>query len=139
MGEFAREQVAQQVGDRLPAPERGDLDPAAQLGCHVDGEPRCEAHGIAVTRRGIRCLEDIPEVGWALMPEACGKGLATEALGAALAWADGNLQAERTGCIIDPGNAASLRLAGRLGFLEVARPEFLGKPIVLLHRPTSRA
>jgi hypothetical protein len=32
LGKFAREQIAQHVGDGDAAPERGDLDPAAQLG-----------------------------------------------------------------------------------------------------------
>ena len=41
-GKFAREQIAQHVGDGDAAPERGDLDPAAQLRRHVDGEPRGE-------------------------------------------------------------------------------------------------
>jgi len=90
--------------------------------------------GLLYAMRGIQGLDDIPEVGWALTPEACGKGLATEALGAVMDWADENVSAERTGCIIDPANTPSLRLAARLDFAEVARPQFLDKPIVLLHR-----
>lgn len=93
--------------------------------------------GLMDAMRGLPGLADMPEAGWALTPEAGGRGLASEALGAILAWADANLAARRIGCIIDPGNAPSLRLAGKLGFAEVDRPDFHGKPIVLLHRPRS--
>jgi RimJ/RimL family protein N-acetyltransferase len=90
--------------------------------------------GLMNARRGIAGLEDIPEAGWALIPHAAGRGIATEAMRAVLDWADAQLSAERTGCIIDPGNAASLRVAGRLGYVEAGRPEFRGESIVLLHR-----
>jgi hypothetical protein len=39
-GEFAREDVAQHVGDGDPAPESGDLDAAAQGRRNVEGQPR---------------------------------------------------------------------------------------------------
>jgi len=90
--------------------------------------------GLLNARRDIAGLQDIPEVGWALMPQAQGRGLATEAMTTVLDWADGQLAADRTGCIIDPGNAASLRVAAKLGYAEVGRPALKGEPIVLLHR-----
>ncbi len=90
-------------------------------------------------RRDLAGLKDIPEAGWALMPHAAGRGLATEAMSAALDWADAQLSAEHTGCIIDPGNAASLRVASKLGYVEAGRPDFRGEPIVLLHRPRGSA
>jgi len=90
--------------------------------------------GLMDAMRGLSGLAGMPEAGWALMPEAGGKGLATEGLRAILDWADAHLPDERIGCIIDPGNAPSLRLAGKLGFAEVERPDFHGKPTVLLHR-----
>lgn len=90
--------------------------------------------GLMDARRGIEGLDDIPEAGWALMPGAGGRGIATEAMDAVLRWADTQLSADRTGCIIDPGNAASLRVAAKLGYVEAARPQFRGQPIVLLHR-----
>ena len=47
-GELAQQQRAQHVGDGHAAPESGDLDPAAQLGRDVDGEPG----GIGLRRPG---------------------------------------------------------------------------------------
>lgn len=90
--------------------------------------------GFLDARRDVQGLLGMPEVGWAMTPEATGKGLATEAMGAALAWADAHLAAQRTGCIISPGNVPSMRVAAKLGYLEVQRPDFQGKPVVLLHR-----
>ena len=57
-----------------------------------------------------------PELGWALAPHAHGRGLATEGLRAAVAWADACLEARETFCIIHPDNGASLRIADKLGF-----------------------
>lgn len=90
--------------------------------------------GLMDARRDIAGLQDIPEAGWALMPHAAGRGIATEAMSAVLDWADAHVSADRTGCIIDPGNAASLRVAAKLGYVEAGRPAFRGEPIVLLHR-----
>lgn len=90
--------------------------------------------GLMDARRDLEGLRDIPEAGWALMPHASGRGIATEAMRAILDWADYGLSADRTGCIIDEGNAASLRVAAKLGYVEYGRPVFHGKPIVLLHR-----
>lgn len=95
--------------------------------------------GLLDTRRGIAGLQDFPEAGWALMPHAGGRGLATEAMSAALGWADAHLPVDRTGCIIDPGNSASLRVATKLGYVKAGRPEFGGKLINLLHRPRRTA
>ena len=91
--------------------------------------------GLMDARRDVAGLQDIPEAGWALTPHAGGRGLATEAMSTVLAWADTQLAADRTGCIIDPGNAVSLRVAAKLGYVEAGRPTLRGAPIVLLHRP----
>lgn len=90
--------------------------------------------GLLDARRGIAGLQDIPEAGWALMPHAGGRGIATEAMSAVLDWADAHLPVDLTGCIIDPSNSASLRVATKLGYVKAGRPEFRGKPIELLHR-----
>jgi RimJ/RimL family protein N-acetyltransferase len=95
--------------------------------------------GLMDARREMAGLQDIPEAGWALMPHAAGRGIATEAMSAVLDWADAQLSADRTGCIIDPGNAASLRVAAKLGYVETGRPGFHGVPIALLHRSRSSA
>ncbi|MBN8552794.1 MAG: GNAT family N-acetyltransferase [Caulobacterales bacterium] len=66
-----------------------------------------------------------PEVGWALSPAAQGKGIAGEALRAILSWADAQPM-KRTVCMIEPDNAPSIRLAGRLGFEEYAQTTYHG-------------
>ena len=76
---------------------------------------------------------DTPEMGWVLSPTVHGKGYASEAIAAALAWADANLPGGRTVCMINPQNAPSLRAAGKAGFREYARADYHGE-IVLLER-----
>lgn len=62
-----------------------------------------------------------PEMGWSLAASAHGKGLASEALAAALAWGRVFFGAgARTVCVISDGNAASMRLAERHAFRQFA-------------------
>ena len=61
-------------------------------------------------------VRGVPEIGWALASHAQGRGLATEALRAALAWGDAHLDASRTIALIDPDNAPSLRVAENVGY-----------------------
>lgn len=75
-----------------------------------------------------------PEAGWVLAPHAHGQGYATEALEAALAWADTTLRALRTVCLISAANQPSLHLAAKLGYCEYHRSEFNGQPVILLER-----
>jgi RimJ/RimL family protein N-acetyltransferase len=55
------------------------------------------------------------ELGWTLVPEAEGRGIAHEAARAALDWAWRTLGTDTLVSYVDPGNARSIRLAGRLG------------------------
>ncbi len=73
-----------------------------------------------------------PEVGWAFVGTAHGHGYATEALAALFDWADTRLP--RTICIIDPDNAASLRLAARVGYTIYAEGRYRDRPTRFLHR-----
>ena len=75
-----------------------------------------------------------PEAGWMLAPRSHGQGLASEAVAAAHAWADARFGEPRTVCMIDPGNASSLRLATRMGYAEYARAAFGERSVVLLER-----
>lgn len=79
-------------------------------------------------------IEGVPEAGWALHPDFHGRGLATEALGAILAWTDAQLDAPRTCCIIDPGNAASIRVARKLGFDGPHKARYRGGDTLLFYR-----
>ncbi|MCX7302044.1 MAG: GNAT family N-acetyltransferase [Rhodobacterales bacterium] len=56
-----------------------------------------------------------PEMGWALMGHAEGKGYATEAASAALGWCRTNLRLPSLVSYIEPANHRSIRLAARLG------------------------
>jgi RimJ/RimL family protein N-acetyltransferase len=76
-----------------------------------------------------------PEAGWMLAPAWHGQGLASEAMTAAHAWGDARFGGPRTVCMIDPHNAPSLRLAGKLGYAEYARAAYGERALVLLERP----
>lgn len=90
--------------------------------------------GLMDSRRATTpSFEGTPEMGWALCRWAHGRGLAHEALAAALDWADAQRIA-RTVCIIDPGNAASLRLAGRVGYRLVCEARYHDAPTLLFDR-----
>lgn len=95
--------------------------------------------GFGDWQRGIApSLKGWPEAGWVLAPAAHGRGYATEAVGAALAWGDQHLPARRTVCLISPGNQASLRVAAKCGYREFSRPTYEAEPVVLLERLAAR-
>ena len=77
---------------------------------------------------------DAPELGWGVAPRFQGKGMAFEAVSAALAWCDEALNAPRTVCMISPGNAPSHALARRAGYAPYAETVYKGEPVVLLER-----
>jgi len=92
--------------------------------------------GFADFKRDIApSMRDCPELGWAFATRVHGKGIATEAVRAALAWGDEHLDAPRTVCLIDPGNAASIRVAEKCGYSIFERSTFGGNPILFLARP----
>jgi RimJ/RimL family protein N-acetyltransferase len=93
--------------------------------------------GLADMKRDITPRLDAPEMGWALAPHAQGRGLAAEAVQAALAWGEAHLPDDSTVCIIDPGNARSSRLAAKLGYREIDRRPFAGDTTVVYRRPRS--
>jgi RimJ/RimL family protein N-acetyltransferase len=91
--------------------------------------------GFADFKRALSpSFEDRPEIGWALARRAHGAGLATEAVRAALAWGDEHFGGVPTACLIDPENAASLRVADKCGYREYARTRYDGHEVILLER-----
>lgn len=73
-------------------------------------------------------------MGWVLAPHTHGRGYATEATQAALAWGDAHLPTPRTVCLIDEANAPSRGLAAKLGYQEFGRAAYHGCAVVLLDR-----
>ncbi|MDV3222439.1 GNAT family N-acetyltransferase [Intrasporangium sp.] len=77
-----------------------------------------KASGLMIGRVG---LHDWPawgevELGYVLARSAQGRGLATEASHAWLGWAAAHLDVDHLIAVIHPENAASIRMASRLGF-----------------------
>jgi len=63
-----------------------------------------------------RMWADDPEVGWALDPAWWGRGIATEAGAASVAWSFGALGFERVVSITTEANVASRNVMAKLGF-----------------------
>ncbi len=78
--------------------------------------------GLSFMERGIDQLEGFVEAGWALSPEAWGRGIATEAVEAISGWADGQHMQELR-CIIAPENTPSIRVAEKNGFTQIDEVE----------------
>jgi RimJ/RimL family protein N-acetyltransferase len=74
--------------------------------------------GVFHTFRGLgEDFDDHPEAGWIVAAEHEGRGLASEAMRAVLAWFDREHGRRRVVCMISPENAPSLALAAKLGFI----------------------
>ena len=78
-------------------------------------------------------FEGVVEAGWAFHTAAQGQGYAAEACAAMLAWADAQ-GIGRTVCMINPGNAPSLRLAQRLGYTRWVEGTYNEEAVTLLER-----
>jgi RimJ/RimL family protein N-acetyltransferase len=66
------------------------------------------------------------ELGYLFLPQAWGRGYATEACTAALEWCAGALPGEPVVLYTQTANARSMRLAAKLGFTELERFEAYG-------------
>ena len=91
--------------------------------------------GFADFHRDIHpSLEGMPEAGWVLDAHAHGKGYATEAVRAVLAWGDAHFPATRTACIIAPENVPSIRLAAKCGYREFQHTTYHEQPTIMFAR-----
>ena len=79
-------------------------------------------------------IEGQPEIGWFFAVHAHGKGYATEAVGAVLAWADEVLAGQELVAIIDPANAASIRVAEKTGFMRTGKANYHGDTVMIYRR-----
>jgi RimJ/RimL family protein N-acetyltransferase len=78
-----------------------------------------------------------PEMGWIFDPSVHGKGVAFEACSAALEWAEEAIRAPSYPAIIDLDNAASIKLAERLGFIRQPDAMYRDAAIAFFRRPGS--
>jgi RimJ/RimL family protein N-acetyltransferase len=91
--------------------------------------------GFADNKREIEpALDGAPEIGWVLAPWASGRGYATEAVKAALAWGATRFGSARTVCLIHPENLASIRVAQKSGYREHVRTTYKGHPSIIFDR-----
>jgi RimJ/RimL family protein N-acetyltransferase len=74
-------------------------------------------------------IHGLPEMGWILAPAFHGKGYATEAALAALAWGKPRFAGKRAVCLIEPENQASIRVAGKIGFGERQLGRYKGRDV----------
>jgi RimJ/RimL family protein N-acetyltransferase len=77
-------------------------------------------------RTGVEGFDGDPEIGWTLNTFAHGKGYASEAVAAALAWGQGRFK--RTVAMIHPENSASEAVAIRAGFRRFAYATYKDAP-----------
>ena len=79
-------------------------------------------------------LAGAPEIGWALASWAHGRGFATEAVRAVVAWGDAHFEGRRTVCLVSPANGASQRVAEKCGYKEFKSTTYKGEPTILFER-----
>jgi RimJ/RimL family protein N-acetyltransferase len=84
-------------------------------------------------------LKGVPELGWVFATHVHGKGYATEAVRAAIAWGEANTRSTQPAlgkmvCIIHPEHARSIRVAEKCGFSRVQSTTYKGEPTVLFAR-----
>jgi RimJ/RimL family protein N-acetyltransferase len=91
--------------------------------------------GFADYKRDIvPSITGTPELGWVMSPSAQGKGYATEAVRAALAWGESHFGNARSVCLIDPENQRSLRVAEKAGYRERMRTTYHNQAVLILDR-----
>jgi len=95
--------------------------------------------GFADYKRDMQSpVKELPEIGWVLAARAHGKGYATEAARAAIAWGDEHFSLSRTTCIVSPDNPRSIRVAEKCGYRNLELTQYKGKPIIAFVREASR-
>ena len=95
--------------------------------------------GFADFKRDIpAAMQEVPELGFALVSSVHGNGYATESVRGALRWADAQLPSTRTVCLTDPENAASVRVAEKCGYALFDRGTYNDRPVLFLSRNAIR-
>lgn len=71
------------------------------------------------------------EFGWVVAPSAMGRGYASEALAATMAWTRRHVAPAPFCCIIDAANAPSIRVADKAGFRRIGAAAYKGATLDL--------
>ncbi|WP_068082117.1 GNAT family N-acetyltransferase [Polycladidibacter stylochi] len=79
-------------------------------------------------------FDQLPEAGWILHPDYHGNGYAFEAMSAVLDFAASKLGFSKSVCMVDDDNAASNRLANRLGYVAYKQATYKDTPVTLYMR-----
>ena len=89
--------------------------------------------GAFVGRSGLYNPQGWPglEAGWVLSPDHWGKGYATEAGHASIRWAFDELRADHVISLIHPKNAASIRVAERVGETYEGTTTLFGRDVLV--------
>ena len=90
--------------------------------------------GFGDFKRDIDPPMGVPEQGWALASWAHGKGYASEAVTAQIAWAKAHFGQVPFYCMISPENGPSIRVAERHGYSEFVRTTYKGSASILFRR-----
>jgi RimJ/RimL family protein N-acetyltransferase len=94
---------------------------------------RVDDIGTFLGRSGLRFWPefDETEVGWVLMPEARGLGVATESGRACVEWGFRDFTLPYVTAMIAPDNDASTAVARRLGMTPLREDVLLGIPVIV--------
>jgi RimJ/RimL family protein N-acetyltransferase len=107
--------------------------PLADYRKHGFGRWACvhKARGELIGFAGLKYLDDLREVdvGYRFLPAYWGAGLATEASRAAVDYGFTRLRLGRIIGLVDPKNAASVRVLEKLGMTPVGMMEFRGHSV----------
>jgi RimJ/RimL family protein N-acetyltransferase len=136
---YADPQVSRYIGDRTPADRAATWRALAGMLGHwqLRGYGMWalieQATGRLIGRAGLYNPEGWPglEAGWLLARDRWGRGFATEAGHAILAYAFTQLSAEHVISLIHPANTASIRVAERLGERLERKMDLKGQPALV--------
>lgn len=91
--------------------------------------------GLADHKRAITPpLDGMAEAGWVMARSAWGRGIATEAVGAVLAWYERQVAARPVACIIGVGHEASIHVARKCGFADWCEATYRDRQTLLFKR-----
>ena len=82
-------------------------------------------------------LGDYPEIGWVMCVAAQGRGLASEAVAAAVAWADDRLANPKTVCFMLPDHETSIRIAEKNGYRRSGPARYRDAEVLVMGRPVT--